>query len=205
MAESPARCQRFVAGGQCTSQSGRASAPRRQHRSGPRADPPAAATSPGDLSHPGQRPAADRTGSYPQPMDRQRIGADPARRPRPRRTVRRHRPDPHRRLVLQPVPGAPDADGRPRRLDQGDQAATAGHPRQRPGLLPVALPGRCSGASDAGHVAASAGDLQLPRPVRPELRRGRAVHACTRIQRRRAIGGCTVAELAVGGRPGLWR
>ena len=54
-------------------------------------------------------------------------------------------------------------------------------------------------------IAASAGHLQLPRAVRPELRRGRVVHPGARIQRCRTIGGRTVAELAVGRRSGLWR
>ncbi|MNF79049.1 hypothetical protein D3C84_612530 [compost metagenome] len=105
-------------------------------------DPPVAARCPGGLPHPGQRPAADRPGAGHHRLDRRAFGAGAAGRPRSRSAVRRHRPDPQRRLVHQPVPGQTDPGSRPRCRDQGHQGTAARHPRQGPRLWRLALPGR---------------------------------------------------------------
>ena len=162
-----------------------ASRTRLEHRSGHRANPPTAATGAGGLPHPGQRPAADRTGPRPQPLERAAQSALIQLEGHGReelfddidltRTVGWF-------TSLFPVRLTPAADlgG----IDQGDQGATARRSRTKAWATACcatwAMP---QVRADAGGVAATAHHLQLPGPVRPSFDERRVVHPGQRSQR----------------------
>ncbi|CRR60441.1 hypothetical protein PAERUG_E16_London_17_VIM_2_04_14_06040 [Pseudomonas aeruginosa] len=188
----PAGRQPRGAGGKC------------QPAARPATYPAIAATGAGGLPHPGQRPAADRPRSRALPLERAAVDAGAVGRAWPRGAVRRYRPDPQCRLVHQRLPVAPDPGAEPGRVDQGDQGTAPRGAAQRPRLRRAALPRRSGGAPGDGRAAHGADHLQLPRTVRPELRR-RPVPAAGPAHRADPRRAGAVAQRAERRWPGLRR
>ncbi|MDT4836077.1 hypothetical protein FQZ97_697610 [compost metagenome] len=134
-------------------------------------------------------------------LERSARAAGGAGKPWPRRASGWTRPEPHPRLVHLHLPAAFARCQRLRRRPQGDQGTTASGAGQRPWLRPVATPGPGGCARAVARPSRAARDLQLPWPVRCQLRRQPAAPR-RRVLRRQRRSGCAAEQLAVHRR---WR